>query len=250
MDLGWLDAVIDFDPARYARDMRITVRGVSGTPLLARLFDGGEPRPLPHTRHGDAVEVVVPFGDGPAALLVFDGTPAEPVPDAPPVPGRNRSRGGLGGRTGPHPGRHLARLRRRRDGRALDVADAGGEAVHVTFGPRGEQRVGDGPWTPSVWSLSRGLRKDPVHRDTLGPKGRVLSRVPRLRQGHGGRRGPLPYPAHRAAGTARLARGRGRGGEGSVARRRADPAGRPRLRRRDGGARHSRRAPAGAAADA
>ncbi|MFG1942524.1 hypothetical protein [Nonomuraea sp. NPDC048826] len=173
VDLGWLDAVIDFDPARYARDMRITVRGVSGTPLLARLFDGGEPRPLPHTRTGDAVEVVVPFDDGPAALLVFDGTPAEPAPVAPPypvetdlgdewdvelVPTLDDTWGDFGG------GATVERW-------TLRTPD--GEPAHVTFGPRGEQRVGDGPWTPSVWSASRGLRKDPVHRDALGPKGRV-----------------------------------------------------------------------------
>ncbi|MFC7584810.1 hypothetical protein ACFQYP_14540 [Nonomuraea antimicrobica] len=48
-----------------------------------------------------------------------------------------------------------------------------GRPVDVTYGPHGEQRVGDGPWTPSEWSSSRGLRKDPVHRETLGPKGRV-----------------------------------------------------------------------------
>ncbi|MFC4015339.1 hypothetical protein ACFOY2_49570 [Nonomuraea purpurea] len=172
VDLGWLDAVIDFDPGRYARDMRITVRGVAGTPLLARLFDGGEPRALPHTRDGDTVELVVPFDDGPAALLVFDGTQAEPT--APPaypterdlgdewdielVPTLDDTWSDFGG------------------GAALEcwtLRTPDGEPVDVTFGPGGEQRVGDGPWTPSVWSASRGLRKDPVHRQTLGPKGHV-----------------------------------------------------------------------------
>ena len=45
--------------------------------------------------------------------------------------------------------------------------------MHVTFGPHGLQRTGDGDWQPAVWSTSRGLRKDPIHRDTLGPKGHV-----------------------------------------------------------------------------
>ncbi|MFG1704280.1 hypothetical protein ACFLIM_13905 [Nonomuraea sp. M3C6] len=178
VELGWLDAVIDFDPGRYVRDMRIIVRGVSGTPLLARLFDGGPPRALPHTRHGDAVEVVVPFDDGPAALLVFDGTSAEPALPRPPYPVEadlgdewdvelaptlDDTWSDFGGSDfGGGKGVECWTLR-----------TPDGEPVDVTFGPRGEQRVGDGPWTPSVWSASRGLRKDPVHRETLGPKGHV-----------------------------------------------------------------------------
>ncbi|MEV0388582.1 hypothetical protein [Nonomuraea sp. NPDC050643] len=172
VELGWLDAVIDFDPGRYAREMPVTVRGVSGTPLLLRPFAGGDPVALPCTRDGDAVRVVVPFDDGPAALLVFDGTSAEPAPrpeylvaaelgdewDVELVPTLDDTWSDFGGGAGV-------------ECRTLRTPD--GEPVDVTFGPRGEQRVGAGPWTPSVWSLSRGLRKDPVHRDTLGPKGRV-----------------------------------------------------------------------------
>ncbi|MGA4987445.1 hypothetical protein [Nonomuraea bangladeshensis] len=201
VDLGWLDADIDFDPARYARELRVTVRDVAGAPRLLRPFAGGDPVPLRHVRRGDAVEVVVPFDDGPAALLVFDGPAADPAYDlvvdpaydpiddladdladglaaapAPPepaypvetdlgdewdvelVPTLDDTWADFGGGAGVE----LWTLR-----------TPGGEPVHVTFGPRGEQRVGDGPWTPSVWSASRGLRKDPVHRDTLGPKGHV-----------------------------------------------------------------------------
>ncbi|MCK2215839.1 hypothetical protein MF672_018860 [Actinomadura sp. ATCC 31491] len=173
VELGWLDARIDFDPARYARETRITVRDVAGAPKLLRPFAGGDPVPLPHTRRGDAVEVVVPFDDGPAALLVFDGTAADPAPPPPAYPVQT----GLGDEWdvelvptlddtwsdfGGGAGVELWTLR-----------TPAGEPVHVTFGPRGEQRVGDGPWTPSVWSASRGLRKDPVHRDVLGPKGHV-----------------------------------------------------------------------------
>ncbi|MGP3918107.1 hypothetical protein, partial [Nonomuraea sp. 10N515B] len=57
--------------------------GVAGTPLLADLVGGGEPRALPYRADGDAMEFVVPFDDGPAALLVFDGTEAEPAPPPP-----------------------------------------------------------------------------------------------------------------------------------------------------------------------
>ncbi|MDP4503276.1 hypothetical protein [Nonomuraea turcica] len=174
VDLGWLDAAIDFDPGRYAREMRITVRGVSGTPLLADLFGGGEPRALPYRADGDAVEVVVPFDDGPAALLIFDGTEAEPVPPPPAY----RHELDLGAEwdvelvptlddTWADFGTTSATVER------WTLRTPGGEHVHATFGPRGEQRIGDAPWTPSVWSASRGLRKDPIHRDTLGPKGHV-----------------------------------------------------------------------------
>ncbi|MFI7705050.1 hypothetical protein [Nonomuraea sp. NPDC049480] len=173
VELGWLDAEIDFDPARYARETRVVVRGVRGTPKLARPFAGGEPVALPHTRDGDAVEVVVPFDDGPAALLVFDGSQVEPAPPRPAypveaelgdewdvelVPTLDDTWSDFGG------GATVERW-------TLRTPD--GEPVAVTFGPRGEQRVGDGPWTPSVWSASRGLRKDPIHRETLGPKGHV-----------------------------------------------------------------------------
>ncbi|WP_101789100.1 hypothetical protein [Nonomuraea indica] len=180
VELGWLDAAIDFDPGRYAREMRVRVRGVSGTPLLAGLFGGGT-RALPYTVDGDAVEVVVPFDDGPAALLVFGG---------------GQTGGGPGGQAAPAPPRPSYHA-------AVDLGDEwdvelvptlddtwsdfgaraaverwtlrtpDGEPVHATFGPRGEQRVDDGPWTPAVWSASRGLRKDPIHRPTLGPKGHV-----------------------------------------------------------------------------
>ncbi|GAA2216468.1 hypothetical protein GCM10009850_119370 [Nonomuraea monospora] len=176
VDLGWLDAVIDFDPARYAREMPITVRGVSGTPLLLRPFAGGDPVPLPHTRDGDTVQVVVPFDDGPAALLMFDGTEAEPPArpaypaerdlgdtwDVELVPTLDDTWSDFGTGSGFGGGVECWTLR-----------TPDGEPVDVTFGPHGEQRVGDGPWTPSVWSASRGLRKDPVHRDVLGPKGHV-----------------------------------------------------------------------------
>ncbi|MFI5610593.1 hypothetical protein [Amycolatopsis sp. NPDC051903] len=45
--------------------------------------------------------------------------------------------------------------------------------VLATYGPFAEVRDPGGQWRPAEWSLSRGIRKDPLHNDTLGPKGYV-----------------------------------------------------------------------------
>jgi hypothetical protein len=173
VDLGWLDATCDFDPGRYHRSMRVKVRGVTGTPFLAGPF-GGEPRALPHEVQGDAVEVVVPFDDGPAALLIFTGEQGVPVPA--PVLSRELDLGGTWemelvptlddtwGDFGTARGASVERW---------TVRDDEGREVHATFGPHGLCRVGDGDWRPAVYSTSRGLYKDPVHREVLGPKGHV-----------------------------------------------------------------------------
>ncbi|TMR90013.1 hypothetical protein, partial [Nonomuraea basaltis] len=173
VQLGWLDAVIDFDPGRYAREMRITVRDVSGTPLLVRPFAGGDPVPLPHTRDADAVEVVVPFDDGPAALLVFDGTVAEPPAPRPSYPVEIDLGDEWDVELVPTLDDTWSDFGSGATVECWTLRTPDGDPVDVTFGPRGEQRAGDGPWTPSVWSDSRGLRKDPIHRETLGPKGHV-----------------------------------------------------------------------------
>ncbi|WP_405150152.1 hypothetical protein OG589_16825 [Sphaerisporangium sp. NBC_01403] len=184
VELGWLDASYDFDPGRYRREMRVTVRGVSGTPLLASPF-GGRTRPLPYTANGDAVEVVVPFDDGPAALLLFTGedVPADPPDEPRPheldlgdtfemelVPTLDDTWGDFGRAAGP------SELER------WTLQDADGEPVHATFGPHGlwcalpASAPPPGPgagWRPAVYSTARGIHDDPVHRDTLGPKGHV-----------------------------------------------------------------------------
>jgi hypothetical protein len=181
VELGWLDATCDFDPGRYRREMRVRVRGVTGAPLLASPF-GGEPRPLPYTVADDVIEVTVPFDDGPAALLLF------PAPGT--VPESWVSEAGAGAPREPY-----AREIDLGDEWAMELVptlddtwgDFGtsatierweletpdGDPVHVTFGPHGLQRTGEGDWHSAVWSTSRGLRKDPIHRDTLGPKGHV-----------------------------------------------------------------------------
>ncbi|GAA3204580.1 hypothetical protein [Nonomuraea helvata] len=170
-DLGWLDATVSFDPGRYAQEMRVKVRGVSGTPLLTSPFSG-ELRALPHTRDGDAVEVVVPFDDGPAALLIFDGTVSE-VSSPPSYPREVDLGDEWDVELVPTLDDTWADFGTQATVERWTLRTPDGEPAHATFAPRGEQRVGAGPWTPSVWSPSRGLRKDPIHRETLGPKGHV-----------------------------------------------------------------------------
>ncbi|MER5325025.1 hypothetical protein [Streptosporangium roseum] len=180
VELGWLDATCDFDSGRYRREMRVRVRDVTGTPLLASPFSGAV-RPLPYTLDDGVVEVTVPFEDGPAALLLFPGqgtvpetgeTEAAPGSRAPYtreidlgdewdmelVPTLDDTWGDFG---------TSATVERW----TLETPD--GDPVHATFGPHGLWRTGDGDWRPAVWSTSRGLHKDPIHRDTLGPKGHV-----------------------------------------------------------------------------
>ncbi|SDM28783.1 hypothetical protein [Allokutzneria albata] len=47
------------------------------------------------------------------------------------------------------------------------------EPVVASYGPFASVHDGDGVWRPVEWSLARGIRKDPLHSDTLGPKGQV-----------------------------------------------------------------------------
>ncbi|MFD0687848.1 glycosylhydrolase-like jelly roll fold domain-containing protein [Actinomadura fibrosa] len=193
IDLGWLDVSYDFDPGRYLRDMPLRVRDVTGPAYLASLF-GGPLRPLPTRAVGDReVEVVVPFDDGPAALLIFPGGPDEPVapasavaPGAPAaagaesviefgpswtmetVPTLDNAWGDFARPAGAEVPLECWKLLHKVAG------DATWTEAHATFGPHGVwSRASDGRWQPAVYSDSRGIRKDTVHRTFLGPKGHV-----------------------------------------------------------------------------
>jgi hypothetical protein len=245
-DLGWLDVTYDFDPGRYTSQMRVRVRGVSGRPLVVSPF-GGPARPLPYERKGDVTELVVPFDDGPAALLVFTDAPvADPhvrEPESRPtptdetdlghrwemelIPTLDNTWGDFARPAGELPALSRWAVRHRierhgedglRDGWAAPASalapapasapasapadsdddaasasaasaasasaasagdasagDGSGWAVaHATFGSHGRWKgPGEPDWRPAVYSASRGIHKDPVHRDTLGPKGHV-----------------------------------------------------------------------------
>ncbi|GAA2455178.1 hypothetical protein GCM10010191_87850 [Actinomadura vinacea] len=190
IDLGWLDVTYDFDPGRYHRDMRVRVSGVSGPAFLVSPF-GGEPRPLPAVQGPSWVDVVVPFDDAPAALLIFPGD-GDAAPQAPSerldcatdlgstwdmelVPTLDNTWGDFARPYGEMPVLESWRLWHR----AGD--DPSGEEwtpVHATFGPHAvwtdaDTDGGAGEWRPIVYSDARGIRKDPIHRAVLGPKGHI-----------------------------------------------------------------------------
>lgn len=51
--------------------------------------------------------------------------------------------------------------------------DASPRTVTATFGPFAEVTDESGTWAPAEWSLSRGIEKDPLHDQSLGPNGYV-----------------------------------------------------------------------------
>jgi hypothetical protein len=166
------------------RRARVTVHGLEG--YEAQRWD-----PRTGRRYPVALSDV-PF-DGPMALLVL--APSLPAPSAPADP---VAAAGLPARAaspaGPPEvldlaGPWRARAESTLDNRWGDLAATsvtGTVPVQVwrlstedgpvtaTYGPFASVRgPGDTEWRPAVWSLSRGIAKDPIHLDALGPKGYV-----------------------------------------------------------------------------
>ncbi|MHB1572013.1 MAG: glycosyl hydrolase family 2 protein, partial [Solirubrobacteraceae bacterium] len=195
--LAWLDTAIDFEPSGWAPERDVLVRGVSGAPQLWEPFSGRR-RELRAEAAENGVRVRVPFDDGPATLLVW-GEASEPAVEertaaedafAAPVPIEGAWEAELEAALEDEwsdldaPGAGIAV-----EALSLECLDEGGWApAHATFGPRarwvGPARPDELPapsddrpcsagWKEAVWSTSRGIRKDPIHRQTLGPSGRV-----------------------------------------------------------------------------
>ncbi|WP_051300383.1 glycosyl hydrolase [Actinomadura rifamycini] len=196
IDLGWLDVAYDFDPGRYHRDMPVRVNGVAGPAFLAGPF-GGEPRPLPTVQGPSWVDVVVPFDDAPAALLIFPGGGGDGATRPPPErPGREIVLGSAWGMelvptldntwgdfARPRGGMPVLESWRLSHRAGEEPSAEGWKPVHATFGPHAvwtdtawtdTASTGAGhEWRPIVYSDTRGIRKDPIHRAVLGPKGHV-----------------------------------------------------------------------------
>jgi hypothetical protein len=183
--LAWAaDLSYRFDPRRCARTIDVVVAGVDGEPELWQPFSGNRRR-VECEPVADGVRVRVPFDDGPCALLVW-GAGGDP-PGSPAAVTTRTDLDGLwevkvettleddwGDLAAPAPGViETWELEHRADGAS------GWAPVHATFGPRARW-AGPGadselpePAQPAEWSPSRGIHKDPLHVDHLGPSGRV-----------------------------------------------------------------------------
>ncbi|AXB41756.1 hypothetical protein [Amycolatopsis albispora] len=183
---NWAEAGFPWE--EYWRRLREDgYRFVPATGRVARVRTTGLPGRAQrwNPRTGERTELVVrdgafevPFDDGPISLVVL----GDDLPEADARP--------LGPELGAEPvtGRWLALAESTLDNSEGDLAGAGRDGVlpievwrlsHESgpviagFGPFAEVRDPDGTWRHAEWSLSRGIHKDPVHNETLGPKGYV-----------------------------------------------------------------------------
>ena len=182
---AWHEAELDW--TAYWRKLRTD--GYAFVPAGDRVAHVEVPRGLraqrwdPGTGERTELDVVdgrvaVAFADGPMALLVL----------GPSLPEATRVPPGAVLEEIPVPGPWRARARSTLDNADGDLAAADRPGVlpievwHLAhddgpvlagFGPFADVRGPDGVWRPAEWSLSRGIAHDPVHADTLGPKGYV-----------------------------------------------------------------------------
>ena len=191
--------LVDFDRNRYPEVLTITVRDVEGPPEIWDPFTGtrqtateGSWRSVAH-----GVDVDVPFGDAPCAVLVWDAPEAtassvdlgsrertllelDETWEVELIPTLDNRWGDFTfpSSTDPFPVQRWAFEHR------MDGQDIGWSDVVATFasrawwtGPGHPQALIAGAagaeWRTADWSLSRGIHKDPIHRSTLGSSGHV-----------------------------------------------------------------------------
>ena len=177
-----------FDPSAQPRSFDVVVEGVTGEPELWEPFSGARRRVAAEPVEG-GVRVRVTFADGPCALLVWgsagDSTAAPAFEPATTLDGpwevevEATLEDDWGDLAAPAGDVETWELEHRAEGAS------GWSPVHATFGPRARWAgpaadddlpapLADMPASrPAVWSPSRGIHKDPMHIDYLGPSGRV-----------------------------------------------------------------------------
>ncbi len=212
-EINWLDVDYDFDPSRYERSVRVRVRGVSGAPVLYEPVSGrrrtlpvsedgsvevpfedgpcallvwgseatsAEPLGTYHevsrtSLEGDWTTELVPTLDNRWGDFALPPSSAPQPVEVWDLRGRGEPDGASGVELGWHTSEH---------------DDSDWLVLHASFGPRG---VSTGPsdpdalpepirsvadwrsdgWRVSEYSLSRGIYKDRLHQQTLGPKAHV-----------------------------------------------------------------------------
>jgi hypothetical protein len=164
------------------RCARVQIHGL--VPRRAQRWDPrtGRRTELEVRCEGDALVLDVPFEDGPVALVVLGAELPEATGEPPrkllsvsslSTGWRACAQSTLENRDG-----DLAAVAR--DGilpievwRLQHSTSEGWRPVIAGYGPFAEARDPDGHWRPAEWSLSRGIHKDPVHAEVLGPRGYV-----------------------------------------------------------------------------
>lgn len=201
----WLDITYTLNLERYQRGMVVRAHGRASAPMLWDPFTGE--RRVASIVHGAGyVDVTLPFDTGPAAVLVWEDEGIDSAPAPTPAstleamridgpwaaslePALNNRYGDfdLPAAAGPPP-LQTWHVQTRTEG------EGEWRPATVTFGPHGSwlgpmepsqlppplATAGDGDdplgvrsWMPAVYSLSRGIERDPLHISVLGPKGRV-----------------------------------------------------------------------------
>ncbi len=194
---GWPVASIDFDRSAYSGEMTISVRGVQGIPEQWNPFLGTRTGVAPSRcrETPDGVEVDIPFDGAPCAVLVW-GTSEKLAPpnvtaaaqviaeleevwDVEIIPTLDNRWGDF---TFPASDTSFPVQQWTFDRVGGDYAKPA--PAMATFGPRAQwlgpgqpaalaHIAADAPWKIASWSLSRGIYKDPLHKNHLGPAGHV-----------------------------------------------------------------------------
>jgi hypothetical protein len=175
-DLGYR-----FDPADYMRPMEVVIAGAAGDVQVWEPFSGARRSAECEPVEG-GVRVRLDFADGPCALLAW-GTGGNAAPAPAPGPREQRL-----------DGEWEVAIEATLEDEWGDLAAPAGQTVeawdldgglHATFGPRAlwaGPASGDalpapgeegGAWKRAEWSRSRGIHKDRIHVEFLGPSGRV-----------------------------------------------------------------------------
>lgn len=167
------------------RSLSLEIVGVNPTGMTAQSWDPrtGRRRALTLVPTVDGARVETAFDAGTFAVVVIGSDLPAPTEEP---PRRQRGRHELSG-----PWHVMARSTLDNQWGDLDDAERPGiipiqvwsfdhtcddgaiGRATATFGPFAETAEDDGEWTPLEWSLSRGIRNDPIHDQSLGPNGYV-----------------------------------------------------------------------------
>lgn len=198
-DKPWYEAQYRFDPSRYARVVEVTIRSPVYDPVIWDLFAGDTYR-LDSVIHDNEKTILsVPIDSAPATLVTWSTVPVE-------IPPRKNSRSCNRKETRqrrviPLEDVWRSQLIQTLDNRYGDFfspptlgpprpatweveyclirkgTSRRWKTAHATFGAFGKYRkIGlqkTSEWKDACYSLSKGIYKDPTHKGTLGPKGRI-----------------------------------------------------------------------------